>query len=596
MTNISSILSDIWKPSPKESASEWCEANVFLPPRASPRPGRYSTAVTPYVKDIIDIMDDPSTEIIVAIFSAQSSKTTMMLMALAYAIGKNPCNAIWMMPSTDMAQSFSETRLEAIIDASPVLKAKKPADRDRYKKLEKHFADMTLNLIGGNSPTQLASRSAGYIFADEIDKLPTNLGREANPVDLLLERMKWFEGRRKAFLSTTPTTKDHMGWGWLEKGTFEKLFWPCPHCEVKFVPTMSMIKWDKQDGMSDDDRSLTAYIECPNCQGKFLERHKRKALKEAEWRQTNMEATKEIRSFHLSEIQSPMTTLPKLVKKYLAAVRQARKGDTSALQNFVNSSLAECWEEGAYGKRKAEDLRQLADSRERGEVPEDANGLVAGIDTQDNGFWYSVYAVGRYKNTWLVQDGFVETFKDLEIVLWDREWKSRSGKPFIVNLAGIDAGGHRMDEVHNWTAYLGTGKVVPLIGRAPMTNPWILRPINDKGVGGQERFTVNVQYYKDALALQLKLNADSPGALRTYSTTSEDYMNQMTAEYRDAKGQWQQPKHQPNHLWDCAVYAKFLADYLKVDTWSDYLDDTPSEDLNSDPTNLGRRDLAPTPW
>jgi hypothetical protein len=81
---------------------------------------------------------------------------------------------LWIMPAEFLARSFSETRLQPSLKDCEPCAAQVPDDPDMFKLLEMHFKDSTLNLVGANSPAQLASRPVRYLFADEIDKLPAH--------------------------------------------------------------------------------------------------------------------------------------------------------------------------------------------------------------------------------------------------------------------------------------------------------------------------------------------------------------------------------------------------------------------------------------
>jgi phage terminase large subunit GpA-like protein len=559
----------VWAPPPRLTSWQWCEQNVFLPPQASPRPGRYSTNITPYVRGVFEAFDDPRTEEIVLCWGAQTSKTMTMLCLMAYVIGNAPSNMIWMMPSADLAQSFVETRFAPIMEASPALKKKLPADRHKNKLLEKHLEGMTLNFVGGNSPANLASRSAAVVMGDEVDKLERSLGRESCPMELLSERQKWFRGRRKTIWASTPTTIDWKIWPRLIAGTFERLFWPCPHCHEKFVPTWRMMKWRNEDSLSNEEKALTAYIECPHCQGRFEDRNKRKALQEAEWRATNPNAhPKRVRSFHICEIQSPLSTFKDMVLYFLVAKDEARRGDFGKLQNFINSRLAEVWQEGGYSKRDKDAIKMLKTSSGRGIVPRETLALVAGCDTQDDGFWYSVRAWKAESVSQLVQEGFVKSLADLEQVLWGQPWFNIDGVPHRILQTLIDTGGHRMDEVNNWCFEHMSKGVMPCLGVTKQNHPYAIRPIDQDKINSQMRVKVDTTYFKDLLSEKLKIQVGDPGEFRCHGETSEDYFDQMITEYKDPqKRLWVNPPHGQNHLWDCEVYAlcaAYMIDCLNI--------------------------------
>jgi len=107
------------------------------------------------------------------------------------------------------------------------------------------------------------------------------------------------------------------------------------------------------------------------------------------------------------------------------------------------------------------------------------------------------------------------------------------------------------------------------------TYPGTSKPIP----GGLKLHRINSDYYKDLLASKLEIPSGDPGAWHLHSEVSEDYAAQMCAEYRDERGQWQCPKHKPNHYWDCSVYALAAADIIGVKFWR------PEGEASAEPEN-----------
>ena len=396
-----------WEPPPRLNVWRWCEENVFMPAQASPRPGKYSTEIVPYVRTPMECWTDKTTETIVMMWAAQSTKTTCEFMCLNYDMANYQGNILFNMPSEDMAKSKSLTTLQPMIESSPRLKMLKPTNKNKFKILEMHMQNGVVNLIGGNSATNLSSRSAGRIYTDEIDKLKRELKGESDPLSLLFERAEWFADR-KIFLTSTPTLPEAHINQWFLKGTQELYFYPCPDCGEKFTAKWEHVVWDDEEGMSDDQKAATARLKCPHCEFLIKNKHKRQMLKEGEWIAQNEGASGKIRSFHFNRIMSPISKLSTMVEKFLQAMARAKTGDLGELKNFVNSALAEVWRDEAGKIMKDEEVDILVDQdRPRGELPEKALGLVAGVDTQKDGFYFSVHAFGENNTSWLINEGYV---------------------------------------------------------------------------------------------------------------------------------------------------------------------------------------------
>lgn len=555
-----------WTPPKRLNCWQWAEENVFLPPRASPKPGRYSTDLTPYVRVPMECYSDKPTREITLCWAAQSAKTTTEIVCMMFNTPNNPGNQIFLMPSQDMAKSFSETRYQPMIEATPEVAKYKPADRHKFKMLEMHFTSGTVNFIGGSSAANLAGRSAGFLFMDEVDKLQSKLKDEADPISLLRERAKWFPNR-KVFITSTPTVDDGHVWKAFLEGSQEYFHWGCPHCNHYFTPQWhEHVKFPniygsfKDEGTEGDpelsftQRGDLGYIECPDCEGKIVNKHKRKMLAEGVWKPHNPEAPTEKRSFHFNEIMSPITPLPKLILKFLEARDKAKKGDLGELQNFVNSSLSEPWRYEPANTLKSSDIDDLVDDfRPRGSVPEQAHGLIAGVDTQDNGFWFEIRAFGAHNSSWGVHDGFVTDLAALEQVLFNSSYEN-----YQVGLVMIDSQGHRTDEVHNWCRK-HLNRVIPCSGRGKSQGQDYTYTQVDRGrngakvIGGLQRVSWNTVSIKDQMFYKMKVEQGMPGAWRLHKDVSNYYKKSMRAEYKNEKGDYEKRASYENHLLDCAA-------------------------------------------
>src|SRR5690606_1588227 len=149
----------------------------------------------------------------------------------------DPCGFLWVLPSIDLARSFSETRWLPMLHASPELKARiEAADRHDTKKTQQQIGGAIVNFIGANSPGNLASRPARRVILDETVRCPHETGGaggEADAVDLAEQRAKSVSNPLRA-KSSAPTTVDGLIWQEFCKGDMRRRLIPCPHC-AKFV-------------------------------------------------------------------------------------------------------------------------------------------------------------------------------------------------------------------------------------------------------------------------------------------------------------------------------------------------------------------------
>jgi phage terminase large subunit GpA-like protein len=579
---------------------EWAEEKLVFSPRISSSSGKYRTALTPYVRQPLNDFQDPHIREITMCWGAQTSKTTTETVALAYTICNAPGPVLFVMPSKDIAQSFSETRLQPLIEDCPELVKHKKADRHAFKKCEMMLDACNIFLVGANSPSNLASRAIKYLFLDEIDKYPPVAKKEADPISLATERTKTYPDR-KIFRTSTPTVEGGAVWQAWQAGSQHRYFVPCPHCKKPFTLEWSLVKWD--DIEDDNEAEPTVHVECPKCKKKIQEKHKRTMIARGEWLQTNNAAPKIHRSYHLSELYStlPGSSWGGLMRKFRKAVRQAKTGDTRELQNFINSSLAEPWKPEAARIRKDDEIRALRDAgRSRGVVPcyMPVAGITAGVDTQDNGWYYVIRAWGggEMLESWLVREGFVDTFEALSRVLWGSQYVDANGREYVVNAAFMDSQGHRTSDVYDWCREHKDLGVRPTKGEQRLTTPWVAtlldtypdsrRPIP----GGLNLYRIHTTFFKNWLSTKLRIDLADAGAWHVHADITEDYVRQMTAEYRDENGIWVCPKGRDNHYWDAEVLALAAADWAGIKTWA--VDETAPEATMDSAANIQTRETS----
>ena len=223
------------RPKPMLKVSEWAEQNRILSGGAINGPWRNS--VTPYLVEIMDTYCDPQIEKVIFVKPTQVGGTTCMENILGCASAQNPSPTMVVYPTDTLAKAVSEARLQ------PLFKNRK-GNRNGFLEtessdLELVFKESRIYLNGANSPSSLASKPIKDLFLDEVDKYPSATQREANPVNLALERTKTFTTNKYVFMTSTPTLRTAPIWKEKESADAEKhYFVPCPHCgkyiELKF--------------------------------------------------------------------------------------------------------------------------------------------------------------------------------------------------------------------------------------------------------------------------------------------------------------------------------------------------------------------------
>lgn len=576
----SDALAAAFRPPPKRRLWEWAEASVVLSPKTGTfSPGPYRTRHTPHVREVMESFRDPDIREITLVFAAQTAKTLTETICAAWTIDNDPGNSLFVMPSEQMAKSFSAGRLQQVIMDCPSTAAHVMPGRGKFNLLEMELDNCVIALAGAGSASNLASRPIRYLYLDEVDKYPPSLGDEGSPAVLAKERTKTFPNY-KIFKSSTVTTE--TGSIWTDFQTTDRREWhcPCPKCSSPFIVTWkTMVIPDRErDGVEvpDDERADGCYVACPHCGRAIRESERRQFLAAGFWKPTAAGQPGRV-GYRLAELSSGIgRPWPDLVKLFLAAERKSKNGYHEDLRTFICSVLAEPWRVNTDTMRDIGAIESAQADYARGTVPTymDVTGLTIGIDTQDNGFYYIVRAWGGgdTMESWLVDCGFCETFGDLERVIF-ASWPGEEGGSFGLSGGFIDSQGHRTSDVYEWCRQVGrSSRILPTKGERDLPGGGAIAFSNldrdGRGkvvIGGLQLCRINTTLFKDWLDGKLRIPPDDPGAWHVFDGVPTDYCRQMVAEYRNEEGVWVPRSAQaPNHFLDCEVLALARASSLQL--------------------------------
>ena len=110
------------RPEPQIPVAQWADRHRILPDTAA-EPGRWRTARTPYLKEIMDTLSTGSPyERVVMMKGAQTGGTEAGLNFLGYIIQNAPGLVMLVQPSLDMVRRNTVTRIDPLIASSPVLR------------------------------------------------------------------------------------------------------------------------------------------------------------------------------------------------------------------------------------------------------------------------------------------------------------------------------------------------------------------------------------------------------------------------------------------------------------------------------------------
>ncbi len=581
------------RPDANLTVSAWADQHRWLSSRASAEPGRYRTARTPYLREIMDALSPGHpAQRISFMKAAQVGATEAGNNWIGFVIHHAPGPMLAVLPTVEMAKRSSRGRIDPLIADSAALRERVQPARSRdagNSMLSKEFPGGILVLTGANSATGLRSMPARYIFLDEVDAYPASADEEGDPVTLAEARTTTFAHRRKVFMVSTPTIR---GLSRIER-EFEasdqrRYFVPCPHCGHMQWLQFERLRWEK------DQPETTAY-HCAGCERPIAEHHKTAMLEAGEWRATAVPADPRAIGFHLSALYSPIgwKSWAQIARDWLAA-----QGSDEMLRAARNTLLGETWVESG----EAPDWQRLADRREAygAQIPAGGLFLTAGADVQKDRIEVDVWAWGRGGTSWLVDHIVIPGGPD-DPQCWEKltallgqTWTHEHGAVMTLAKLAIDTG-YESAAVYAWARQQGTAQVAPVKGMegfnraTPVSGPtFVDATVNGKRLKrGARLWTVATATFKAETYRHLRLErlsdeerangmSSPPGTVHLPNWADSEWLKQLVAEQlvtiRNKRGyarqEWQKMRER-NEALDTRVYARAAAWILGADRFDE---------------------------
>lgn len=576
------------------SVSQWAEKYRILD-EASSLSGRWSNGITPYLVEIMDTMNDPYIRNTFFCKASQIGGTSALINMLCYIITQAPAPAMIVYPSDDLAKDVSNDKLKPAFRLIP--EVRRLFLENSSKELRLKFKNMVLYLRGSGSASKLASKEIKYLFFDEIDKMGGATKKEASPFDLAMERTKTYRPQEKVFACSTPTLKTNYIWNLHDSADeVRHYFVKCPHCGEMIELKFGQIRFQKDEEkvMSIHERAMTSVYVCQECGCEIQDSDKPKMLREGRWIAVKKRGLGKPKSvgFWINSLYSVFLKWADIAEEFLKS-----KDDPEKRQNFVNSWLAEPWEDTKL--KTSEDLVMKRQSS-IGEftLPEWTKLLTAGVDVQETSMYYTVRAFGDYTTSQNVTHGQVLDFTGIEHIM-NGEFRTEKGRRMTVNMALIDSG-FQADATYDFCIN-NADWALPCKGSSnPMRDRYKISKVDkpDSKAYGMQLVIVDGDQYKDSIASRMG-RENGTGSWMVYKGCDEEYAKQVTAEHkilvRTAKGprkmRWvQKTTHAANHYLDCEVYAMAAAEILGVRYL--HLIQEEEQQTESQPENVQSREEA----
>lgn len=552
----------ILKPPERLTVSQWSDRYRVLSEIDSASPGRWRTAQTPYLKEVMNAVNEEWVQDITFCGGTQIGKTSLEQNIIGYVVAQDPGPMLIVYPTKTLAKFTSEKRLQPLFKLSPALA--ELYDEKHSKDLELTFPSMYIALTGANSASDLSSRPVRYVLFDEIDKFPKWTGDEAGPLELAAERTKTFYNK-KIIKVSTPTFKTGNIWqGWETADIKKRYYVPCPECGEYQTLEFQQIKWP-EDADPNQAREIARY-ECKYCKAHLDPRKKPEMLRSGEWRaEVTTKGNPHKVAYHLNSIYSPWLTWGDVAAKYLES-----KDEPALMMNFVNSWLAEPWVDKS-SRMESDIVMEKALPYDRGRIPAAAQLVTMGVDVQLDHFWYSIRAWGPHMTSWLVDWGRLETWADVKTTA-NRNYADTNGEIRNINLCCIDSG-YNTNEVYTFCAH-NMEVMVPTKGASrPLKSHYNVSVLDKQAGFGLRLYEMDTNQLKNFIASRMAIPPGANGSWNVYQGIEREYADQICAEQKvekkDKKGRvavvWEKiSSHAQNHLLDCETNNALAAEIMGV--------------------------------
>lgn len=595
MSKLGNVLAEAWRPIDRRTPWQWGEENV-REITYSPKPGPFRTDTTPWIREPMEAIVNPSVKLVSIIAAVQASKSLLAEVALSYIVANLPGPTLWLNQNDDEAYDTLETRLLELFKYTPPVKNLMSASRTKSKKdFTKFNNGMTLWVRGAYNKKNLQRRSIRWVFGDETWQWPTGNMAEAEARTTAFgwlgkcvffsQGSEWEDDTHKKFLST-----DQREW-----------CYKCPHCGEYSPYRWEDVEWDssaKDDETGEWDyekiNSSTA-LKCPHCGEYIADTDKNRYLlnQNGKYISQNPKASQQKVGFHWNSLCS--MSWGALAEMYLRAKKAADIGDISDLKNFYQKRLGVFWQEltedfhfdvESSGYKLGEEWDEESAINRKGAIVsppfdtgESGNPLIVSklrfltVDVQQTCFYAVVRSWTAEGSSRLLWYDKLTSWEDIEAL----------AQRFKINpsFVFIDCG-YATQEVYRkcaqngWYALRGDNKASYLFNDngqkvyrfySPVRTVYLGTKTNGEPMVAKMLFWSNLNI-KDALN-KLKRN-QNPSRGVTWelpSDISDDYLKMLDSEHRIKKGNtfvWEQIGRRPNHYWDCEAMQVVVAFMLKI--------------------------------
>lgn len=420
-------------PPSSDPAWRWMEGNIWLD-HTSAMPGRYDTALTPFVRYIYDALQNPRVRRITCLISAQSFKSQLMLNFFAWCLINDPGQAMWVMANAEMCEDFIETRLKRLLENCDATRQKMPLTRSENRKDLIQFPSMDLLVRGSNSRQKLQSTPIRRIFCDE------RADWRAGAIEDVRKRMGTFHNSLEISAGTGGIVGDSLTNDFLE-GSQTHCHFRCLACQhsqpwrfgrepsplFPHPRSKGGLRWDTNETTRPggvwkwEEVVKTVRWECEECGHGHAPSDKPAMIATIHAVDHNPAASEKLKSFQSNVFSMPWADADwrGKVVEWLKALDARQLGDLEPMKAFITKVLGEPWRESMAQPDLTDTFDLIREPYGWNEVwPAEATRFM-GVDCQAKGgdhFWWAIRSISSTGQRRLVAYGKALTFEQLEEV------------------------------------------------------------------------------------------------------------------------------------------------------------------------------------
>jgi len=561
-------------PRKTQTVSEWSDKNIILSRKTSPEPGPWRTDRNPILREPMDSLSARSAvHEVVMKFPIQIGKSEVGRNAIGYWMCESPGPIMACFPAEVSMNKWINQKLNPMLEDSPNVREVLASTNTRNAANTKEFKDFLggqLYVEHAGAPARLKSTSVKYLVVDELTEFANSLKTGDDPQAMLEDRYSAYTSTYKRLDISSPGTKgicriDER----YELSDQRQYYMPCPHCLAEINFEWSGLQW-MQGGKN-------VVYACPECACIIEEHQKTDMIKSGRWIPTF--PGRSIRGYTVNCLYYQIGLGPrweKLVEMWLSV-----QNDPAKLKTFVNSRLAEAWEDPSMRAVKLNVIADRAEAYPLRVAPLGVCKVIAGVDTQDNRLAVQIIGMGKGTAIWVLD--YIELMGDpADDAVWvaltdllNRPIEHINGHALPIEATAIDAGGHRTEAVKDFVRRRMIRRPMVIFGAVPNNAPVLSKPkaqdvnwrgqYNKRGVMIQHVGTVAV---KNKLFGRMATDGDKPKEARLLHFSEDlpkEYFTGIVSEtFNPRTNRFEKKRGARNEPLDTLVYAYAAAHHHEL--------------------------------